>query len=676
MGIHRYTNSLINESSPYLRQHAHNPVNWMPWGEAALQKARQENKLLLISIGYAACHWCHVMAHESFEDELVASVMNKDFICIKVDREERPDIDQIYMTAVQLITQSGGWPLNVIALPDGRPIWGGTYLPEKTWVETLQQIAAYHRQAPQKTEEYARKLKQGIEQSLIIPANTPDTRVTPGKIETAVEQWRAVFDIEEGGRRGAPKFMMPGIVSFLLRWAQFSHDETLDEFIQLTLKKMAMGGIYDQIGGGFSRYSTDSFWKVPHFEKMTYDNGQLLSLYAQAYQRYSDPLYRQVVEQTTGWLKREMLSPESGFYSSLDADSEGEEGKYYVWTKTELEKLLQDDFELFSAYYNINEHGFWHNGKYILRRTETDGEFCEKHQLDAEKLRLKVQRWNTVLLDERSKRVSPGLDDKILTSWNALVIIGLTDAYRALGDPEYLRLAIQNADFIRHNLWDRNGILRHSWKNGVCQAEGFLEDSALFIQALTALFEVSGKEEYLREAGELTQTTFNRFFDKEKGMFYFSPEEQGNLISRNMEVYDNVIPSSNSVMANNLFMLGHLLDKQEYPDIASKMLEKVGDNVLDYPSGHSNWLNLAMNLSDNQYQIAIGGPRAMEFAQSLQKHYLPHCLFCPGETESLPLLKDRVRENETLIYVCQGHTCLLPVKSPEEAVELVTNHQS
>jgi len=674
MGKHRYTNNLINETSPYLLQHAHNPVNWMPWGEAALQKAKTENKLLLISIGYAACHWCHVMEQESFENELVASVMNKDYICIKVDREERPDVDQIYMTAVQLITQSGGWPLNVVALPDGSPIWGGTYFPKQTWIEMLQQIAAYHKQAPHKTGEYAKKLSEGIRQSLILPPGNNGTKVTPGKIEAAVTQWQSVFDPEEGGRRGAPKFMMPGIVMFLLRWSH-QHDPGLTAFVRTTLQKMALGGIYDQAGGGFSRYSTDSIWKVPHFEKMLYDNGQLLSLYSQAYQKFRDPLYRQVVDQTVNWLKREMLSPDSGFYSSLDADSEGQEGKFYVWKKTELENLFGDDFDLFRHYYNINNHGHWEDDNYILLRTEPDEVFAKKHHLDQDELTKKVQKWNSVLLKIREARVRPALDDKILSSWNALVITGLTDAWKAFGNNDYLDLARRNAAFILKNLLGSDGILRHSWKNGNCKAEGFLEDSALFIQALIALFEATGSESYLDQAHQLAQSAFNQFFDPSENMFFFSPAGQGNLISRSMEVYDNVIPSSNSVMANNLVRLGHLLDQSEYLDIAGKMLKKMGDNILEYPSGHSNWLNLALNLSEKQYEIAIGGPQAIELAKALQSNYLPNCIFCAGKTESLPLLKNRVKDNETRIYVCKGQTCLLPVKTAEEAMKIVMSSE-
>ena len=672
MEKYRHTNKLIHETSPYLLQHAHNPVNWMPWGEEALLQAKTENKLLLISIGYAACHWCHVMEHESFEDESVATIMNEHYICVKVDREERPDVDQIYMTAVQLITQRGGWPLNAVALPDGRPIWGGTYFPKESWVNVLQQIAGYYRQNPEKTEEYAERLTQGIKQNSIVPISNEAFPIGLTQIGKAVGSWQAAFDMEEGGSRGAPKFMMPVNLLFLLRWAHQQNDHIAETFVQITLEKMALGGIYDQAGGGFARYSTDSSWKVPHFEKMLYDNGQLISLYSHAFQKFKDPLYQEVVAETIGWLKREMLSPENGFYSSLDADSEGEEGRFYVWQKAGLEKLIGEDFDLFADYYQVNQTGYWEDGNYILLRKETDPVIARKHGINITQVKEKVQRWKTKLMEIRSKRIRPGLDDKILTSWNALVITGLTDAYRAFGDPGYLQLAEQNARFISGKLATKEGALRHSYKNGISKIDGFLEDYALFIQALIALFEVTGIEAYLHEANELTETAFEQFFDAEKNIFYFSPAGKTDLINRSIEVYDQVVPSSNSVMGANLFKLGHLLEKNNYLRVAKTMLEKVGENVVQYPSGHANWLNLALNFAGSQFEVVLAGPDAGHISRELQRHYLPHCLFVPGETESLPLLKGRLKKDKTLIYVCQNNRCLLPVEKPEDALQLIS----
>ncbi|WP_157624332.1 thioredoxin domain-containing protein, partial [Sunxiuqinia dokdonensis] len=441
MEVHQYTNELIYETSPYLLQHAHNPVNWMPWGDKALSQARRENKLLLISIGYAACHWCHVMEHESFEDPEVARVMNQHFVCIKVDREERPDVDQIYMSAVQLMTQRGGWPLNAIALPDGRPIWGGTYFQKEVWINALEQIQAYHHQNPERTLEYAERLSEGIRESNLVPISKNSQLVELDQLKEAVQRWKPNFDRQEGGSQGAPKFMMPNNLQFLLRWAHQANDLETQDHVENTLDKMAMGGIYDQLGGGFARYSTDTQWKVPHFEKMLYDNAQLLSVYAQAFQKTQKPLYHEVVEQTIEFLKRELLSPENGFYSSLDADSEGEEGKFYVWQKSELQDLLGDDFPLFSDYYQVNETGYWEEGNYILLRKQVDETFAKKHELSLEELKQKISKWHKILLPAREQRIRPGLDDKILTSWNALAISGLVDAYQAFGNAEYLELA-------------------------------------------------------------------------------------------------------------------------------------------------------------------------------------------------------------------------------------------
>ena len=671
METFRHTNKLIHETSPYLLQHAHNPVNWMAWGEEAFNKAGSEKKLLLISIGYAACHWCHVMEHESFEDEEVADIMNRHYVCIKVDREERPDVDQIYMTAVQLMTQQGGWPLNTIALSDGRPIWGGTYFPRESWIETLQQIAAFHQQNPEQTGEYAEKLSRGIEQSALVPLSNKESELGLAQIQKAVHRWQSGFDMEEGGSSGPPKFMMPGNLLFLLRWSHEQCDTFVEKFIRTTLQKMAFGGIYDQVGGGFARYSTDPFWKIPHFEKMLYDNGQLLSLYAQAYQKFQDPLYYTIVDETINWLKREMRSSENGFYSSLDADSEGEEGKFYIWQKPELQRLIGNDFSLFADYFNINQTGHWEDGKYILLRKEADDVFACRHQLTPVELVEKIHEWKKKLLQERSNRVRPGLDDKILTSWNALVITGLVHAYRAFGKTDYLQLARQNARFLLEKQLTGDGRLLHSHKNGISKINGFLEDYALLIQALIALFEATGNESDLHQAQSLTETVFKLFFDPGKNIFYFTPADQGNLISRSIEVYDNVIPSSNSVMAGNLVRLGHLLERNDYLQTAMKMLAKMSESCLESPLGHSNWLNVALSFANEQFEIAIAGPEAISLGKEVQAHYLPNCLFCPGETSSLPLLRDRIKPGETLIYVCKNQTCLLPVKTPEEALKLI-----
>jgi len=412
-----YTNALIQETSPYLLQHAHNPVDWHPWGEKALERARAENKLLLISIGYSACHWCHVMEHESFEDPEVAKLMNRHYVCIKVDREERPDVDHTYMSAVQLLSGRGGWPLNCIALPDGRPIWAGTYFRKEDWMEAIEAIAGFYHDNPEKTNEYAANLHEGMQQNALVALSKtglakPDEKL----IGSLAAKWKNLFDLKNGGTKGAPKFMLPNNWQFLLRYAHQYNDKRVMDQVKNTLLKMAFGGIYDQAGGGFARYSTDEIWKVPHFEKMLYDNAQLLQLYANAFKSDSNPLYQQVVEQTIAFMKRELLSPENGFYSALDADSEGEEGKFYLWTKEELETLIGPDFELFSAYYNINSLGLWENNQYILIRTEENEIFANWHQLAVGELEAKIDNWRYLMLAERTKRIRPGPDDKLLNS--------------------------------------------------------------------------------------------------------------------------------------------------------------------------------------------------------------------------------------------------------------------
>ena len=431
MSDHSYTNSLINESSPYLLQHAHNPVDWYPWGKEALDKAKKENKLLLISIGYAACHWCHVMEHESFEDTVVAKIMNQNFINIKIDREERPDIDQIYMNAVQLMTGRGGWPLNCIALPDGRPVWGGTYFPKENWVDALNQISKIYNDDPKKLEEYATKLTEGVQKSDLITLNTTQASFSKIELDTIVEKWKKYMDFDLGGSVGSPKFPIPSNFEFLLRYAKQTNNQEIDLYVNNSLSKMAMGGIYDQVGGGFARYSVDSKWHIPHFEKMLYDNGQMVSLYSNAYLATKNPLYKTTVYETIQFIERELLDKSGGFYSSLDADSnndkgELEEGIFYVWSEAELKEVIKDDFPLFKDYYNISSEWKWEHENYNLHRTKSDKEIIDTHQISGKELKEKVKNWKSILLKQREKRSRPRLDDKILTSWNALMLKGYT----------------------------------------------------------------------------------------------------------------------------------------------------------------------------------------------------------------------------------------------------------
>lgn len=669
----KYTNELIHETSPYLLQHAHNPVNWQAWGETALKRARDENKLLLISIGYSACHWCHVMEHESFEDTEVAKLMNRHFVCVKVDREERPDVDHTYMSAVQLLSGRGGWPLNAIALPDGRPIWAGTYFRKEEWMEALDAIANFYNENPEKTREYAAKLHEGMEQNALI-AITPvgKTQIDASLIKSLIDKWKNQFDVTHGGTKGAPKFMLPNNWQFLLRAGVQYRDKKILDQVKQTLLKMAFGGIYDQVGGGFARYSTDEIWKVPHFEKMLYDNAQMLGLYANAWKVEQNPIYRQVVEETVEFLRREMLSEEDGFYSALDADSEGVEGKFYCWSKEELEQILGDDYGLFSAYFNVNSMGLWEHNQYILIRTVENEAFAAWHKLTVEELEVKLKNWKARLLAEREKRVRPGLDDKILASWNALAVSGLTACYNAFGDQQYLDLALRNARFLQDKLFDEYGQLFHSYKNNQARIYAFLEDYALIIEACISLFESTGEKSWLDEAARLTDITLAGFFDIDKSIFSFTSADQTELVTLTYEIHDNVIPASNSVMARNLYRLSWLLDRSDYKEIAIAMLNGIAENINAYPPGYSNWCQLILDLTETHLEVAVAGSEALKVLNELQRKYLPQVTFCAGVAEDhLPLLKNRVVAGKTLIYICQDNTCQLPVNSVDEAVKLI-----
>lgn len=667
---HKYTNDLIHSTSPYLLQHAHNPVNWQPWNDQLLKNEKESNKLLLVSIGYAACHWCHVMEHESFEDEEVAKVMNEKFICIKVDREERPDVDHYYMTAVHLMGLQGGWPLNVVALPDGRPVWGGTYFPKNTWVNNIAAVERFWKENTEKMLEYAKNLQSGIEETnlSVVPEDTPP--VNRQFVEKSVNGWKKRFDFENGGRTGYPKFPMPVNIDFLLYYGAVKNELQVLDFVQLTLQKMAFGGIYDHIGGGFARYSTDENWKVPHFEKMLYDNGQLIGTYSRGYQKYKKEDFRKVVYETAWFIERELMSDEGAFYSSLDADSEGEEGKYYVWTSGELKDALNEDWELFSIYFNINEKGFWEQGNYILLRDMSDEDFAARNDLTINELNDKVKNWKNILLQKRNERVRPALDDKTLTSWNALVIQGLTEAYKAFADDYFKNLALKNAQFIKQNMTASDGKLYHSWKQGENAVDGFLDDYALLIQAYISLFEITGEELWLQSAQLLLEYTLDQFYDEPSGLFFYSAKDPKPSVSNHFQKEDNVIPAANSVMANNLHKLYLLYGNSDYLENSKKMLQHILPHFEKYPYAFANWGSLMMKFTESYYEVAITGERAGQKLTEMQSEYKPNVLWAIATTESkIPFLKGRYTSGETMIYVCRNNSCQLPVKDAHEALK-------
>ncbi|OON69202.1 thioredoxin domain-containing protein [Hymenobacter sp. CRA2] len=666
-------NRLIHESSPYLLQHAYNPVDWYPWGEEALSRAQAEQKPILVSIGYAACHWCHVMERESFEHEQIAQMMNERFVCIKVDREERPDVDQVYMDAIHAMGLGGGWPLNVFLTPEAKPFYGGTYFPPRNWFELLQQVSnayasAEHRPELDKSaEDFARVLRANDLEKY--GAQTVGVSVSRRELQMLLQNLEKRFDTQLGGTGQAPKFPMPVIWRFLLRAHALTDNHAALQQTQLTLREMAWGGIYDQIGGGFARYSVDEQWLVPHFEKMLYDNGQLLSLYAEAYQLTQDELYRDVVEQTVAWARRELMSPEGGFYSSLDADSEGEEGKFYVFTLDELREALGDEAPLAADYYRCTAEGNWEHGRNILHRRHSDADFAQTHQLTPGVVAELLQGWRERLLAYRSQRVRPGLDDKILTGWNALMLRGLVDAYRAFHQPEYLQLALQNAEFIENNLRRAHGGLWRTTKNGRATIPAFLEDYALLIDAYTALYEATFAERWLQRARELTEYVLQNFADPAEPHFFYTDATGEALIARKKELFDNVIPGSNSVMAHNLLRLGTLLDVPAWREQAAAMLALVQDMAVKEPQHLAGWASLYLSLLFPLAEVAIAGPAAEQLRQELSRHPLPNAVLTGAAMESnLPLLQGRFQPERSLIYVCYNHACQQPVASATEAL--------
>jgi len=668
---HAYTNELINESSPYLLQHAYNPVNWFPWGEKALAKAKQEDKPMIISIGYSACHWCHVMEHESFEDSTVAKLMNENFINIKVDREERPDVDNIYMQAAYMTSGRGGWPLNAIVLPDGRPVFGGTYFPKDRWIQVLNHFTEAYANNRLKLEEDAERMTNGIRSQSTIALNLDKPDYPNDFFKNVVNKWMGAVDFKKGGPNRAPKFPMPNNWEFLLAYGFMKNHDKAKEATFVTLDKMAQGGIYDHLGGGFARYSVDASWIVPHFEKMMYDNGQLVSLYSRAYQATKKQLYKDVVYETLNWVKREMTDASGGFYASLDADSEGEEGKFYIWSKAEIETVLGDAAPNFIQHFGVSEAGNF-EGHNILLENLTETASAKALGKSVDELRTFLDNQKAKLMAERDKRIRPGLDDKILTSWNALMLKGYVDAYTVFGDEEFLKTALRNADFlVKHAIQD-NFELTRNHKNGKSSIKGVLEDYATLAEAFVALYQVTFDEQWLTKAQGIVEYTKAHFFDEKSNMFYFTSDEEDQLISRDIEVSDNVISSGNSTMAKVLFQLGTLLYNTAYINLSKQMLDNVQNQIDRQARFYANWLQVATLFNQEPYEIAIVGKDANVVRSNFKDHFLPNALFLGGATEgNLALLKNKLQKGETTIYVCQNKVCKLPVTEIERAVNLV-----
>jgi hypothetical protein len=667
------SNRLIHSTSPYLLQHAYNPVDWHEWGDEALSKARNENKPILVSIGYSSCHWCHVMEREVFEKENIAQIMNEYLVCIKVDREERPDIDSIYMEAVQAMGINGGWPLNVFLTPDQKPFYGGTYFPPDQWVQAIGGVHKAFGERREEVIESANELAKLLaEQDTSRYKKVYEFTELRSDLDKMFSKLSAAFDKKWGGLDKAPKFVMPSVWMWLLRYYHITKNEQALKQLVITLRRIAWGGIYDQIGGGFARYSVDAYWFVPHFEKMLYDNAQLMSLYSEAYALTKEELFKTVVIETFEWLQTEMTSPQGGFYSALDADSEGEEGKFYVWRKEEIDEILQSDAPLFWEFYNIKEEGNWEHGNNVLIQTQAEEVFISKHGLTAEAWRKKLRDVKDRLLAVRDKRIRPGLDDKVITAWNAMMVVGLLDAYKYIGNERFLNAALKNMKFLENELTEGTTLYR-SFKNKRSTTKAFLDDYAYFIQACIRLYQATFDEDWIKRAEQFTEFTIDQFFDSEDGFFFYTSKESEALIAKRKELFDNVIPASNSVMAQNLYHLGSILDKDAWKQLAESMTSPLSHIIISEPNYMSNWGVAYTEMKKGLAEVVFAGDNIQEMSHELHRSYQPFVLTLGTKTEStLPLLEGKTAmEGKPTIYVCFKKTCQRPVFTVDEAIEQI-----
>lgn len=667
-----YTNDLINETSPYLLQHAHNPVNWMAYNKKSLSKATSENKLMIISIGYAACHWCHVMEHESFEDTAVANIMNKYFVNIKVDREERPDVDNIYMDACNAMTGKGGWPLNIIALPDGRPIYAGTYFPKEKWIYVLEKLQDSFITNKNDLVAYADSVTAYIQSPRIKIDTVSNNDSLDAFFEAYISTWQSSMDFKNGGTKGGNKFPMPCNFDFLLYYQNSFVDENMFNYVKLSLDKMCNGGINDQLDGGFARYSVDERWLVPHFEKMLYDNAQLVSLYANAYRLSGNNRYKEVVEQTLLFLQNELQSKERVYYASLDADSDGEEGKYYTWTYTEMENLLGNNASLINEFYGVSHPGNWERGKNVLYRPLSVKQFSSSNGISIEECTKLLKEANALLLAERNTRTKPALDDKILVSWNALMIKAYCDAYKATHNEKYLTAAKNIASFILLKCMTKEYRLNRNYKNGLSNINAFLEDYALCISAFIDLYENTFEQRYINTAKGLNEYAFSHFYDNKTGFYFYTSNTDRGLIARKIELEDNVIPSSNAVMAENLVKLGHVYAQTKYINNAKHMIDSMNNRMIRYPNYHAQWAKVKLMLESDYFELAIVGPNALKLKKELNSYYLPNVFIVGSVTESkLPILSHRYTKNKTQLFVCQNQSCKAPVSTIREVLQQI-----
>lgn len=668
-----FTNRLGKETSPYLLQHAHNPVDWYPWGEEAIEKARQEDKPILVSIGYSACHWCHVMERESFEDEATAMIMNENFINIKIDREERPDLDHIYMDAVQAMTGSGGWPLNVFLTTDLKPFYGGTYFPPQrafnrsSWKEVLLSISQVYKQQRSEINTQAENLTHHLLQSNQF--GRTDVHINSERLyskQTGELMFGAIMKVADriqGGFGNAPKFPQTFTIQYLLHYYYHTKNEEALNQACFSLDKMIHGGIYDQLGGGFSRYSTDQEWLVPHFEKMLYDNALLIMVLSEAYQVTQKELYKKTIQQTIAFIENEMRSSEGGFYSALDADSEGVEGKFYVWTKEEIEQILGEEAKLFCEFYGVTEQGNWEHTN-ILHVPVPMAEFASTKNLSVEELSYQLNTSSAKLLMERKNRVRPSLDDKVLLSWNALMITALCKAYAACSDETFKLRAIENMEFLFEHLQRPNdSAFFHTYKNGEAKYPAFLDDYAFFIQALIHLQEITSDPKYLHRARTICEFVIEKFGEAETGFFYFTNEDQNDILVRKKELHDGAIPSGNSVMAWNLYYLGVVFDLPDWKERSVKACSSLYDAVTKYPTSFGVWATNILGLSYGIPEVALTGLHIQRLRNDFLRTFIPFRVFQSStlETKDFPLLASKKISEKPLLFLCKDYSCQQPV---------------
>ena len=680
-------NRLINETSPYLLQHANNPVDWYPWGEEALERARSEDKPILLSIGYSACHWCHVMERESFEDEIIAGMMNENFVSIKVDREERPDLDQVYMQAVQMLTGSGGWPMTVFLTPEGKPFYGGTYFPPTDrqgmpgFPRLITSIAEAYKTNKGEVDRVTQQLTTQMTQSNQIPKGT--SILTVDILHQAYSTLATNFDYQNGGFGNAPKFPQPMGPEFLLRYYHHGYNPRALELVEITLEKMAYGGIYDQIGGGFHRYSTDAYWLVPHFEKMLYDNALLARLYLHTHLITGRPLYRRIVEETLDYVLREMTDSSGGFYSAQDADSEGVEGKFFVWTPDEIRAVLGDaDSEVFSSYYGVTPNGNF-EGENILNIRQDPEAFAEAHDLTQEQLDEIISRSSKALLDVRGKRIHPMRDDKVLASWNGLMLRSFAEAAAALGRADYLEAAVKNAGFLVGTMKSQGRLLR-TYRDGHAKLLGYLEDYSFVVDGLLALYEATFDIRWLDEAVTLADSMIELFWDEGIGGFYDTGSDHETLVVRPRDVFDNAQPCGGSVASDALLKLAVFTGNSDYNAKAAVPLRSLHQAMSQSPGGTGHWLNALDFYVSPPKEIAVIGPRNDPATQALLdtvfSRFLPNKVVMGTETPrsaeeiegtpDFPLLQDRIMVGGLpSAYVCENYTCQLPVTDPDALAE-------